>query len=139
MQIRYVVRSDRANHFTQLVGRVNSDTGSNYSAHRLTATGSVIASNGFSNQDRFYTAQATAATSDANAFGVGVMDFLDFSSVSKNTVLRTLGGYVGGNNQQLQLSSGAHLNTSAMTSFQLFDGYAQNFVAGSRFSLIGIR
>jgi len=66
-----------------------------------------------------------------------VLDILDAYSTTKNKTIRSLSGMTGGANN-LQLYSGLWNNTAAISSLNIFPG-ATNFVAGSRFSLYGIR
>jgi hypothetical protein len=136
LQIRMIGRSNRSGFSISNIDlRINGDTGSNYSYHSLFGAGSVY-SQGASSSDKIRTEPAiTAATATSGAFSARVYDFLDFSSASKNTTVRVLAGSaVGG----IGLSSGAWLNTAAVTSLTLIDAQG-SFIAGSRFSLYGVK
>jgi len=138
LQIRMVTRSTDSTGDDGVVAQINSDTGSNYAYHGLFGTGSIIGSyavTSASNPLLFTTANANNAT---DSFGVGVVDLLDFSSTSKNTTARNLGGSTE-TNPSIRLTSFVHLNTSAVTSVTLLLQSGTNFVAGSRFSLYGIK
>jgi len=79
-------------------------------------------------------------TASANVFGASIFDILDFSSTSKNTTARASTGLLTGSTTNLiELNSGAHFNTSAVTSLKIQDLTGNNLVTGSRFSLYGIK
>jgi hypothetical protein len=141
LQIRFVARSDRSNNSSQLVARMNGNFGNNYASHRLKADGSTVGSQGYSSTDGLYPSQLTAANNTSGAFGSGVLDLIDAFSTTKNTTARNLGGYTdpGNNKNSIQFTSGLYISTDLLTSFEFFDGYGDNFVAGSRFSLYGIK
>jgi hypothetical protein len=73
----------------------------------------------------------------ANIFGAAVVDILDPFSTTKNTTVRTLLGQTSSTNR-VALSSGAFYSTAAITSVTLFPE-TESILAGSRFSLYGIR
>ena len=137
LQIRIVARSNVGAGNSSLVGLgVNGDTGSNYVWHFIRGTGSIVQSDAGTNKtsmERLFYIPGPNAT--ANAFGSGVIDILDFSSSSKNTTARALGGEVGADSQ-IALASGAFFNTAAVTSLEIKDLFG-SFIATSRFSLYG--
>jgi len=136
LQLRAVARDTRAT--TQSSGQItiNSDTGANYAFHNLYGDGSTVGSGGASSFNYIPTMTLPAASFTANAFGIFVLDLLDFSSTSKNKTLRTLAGKTGSTNT-IQLDSGLWISTSAVTAVTMaaFTGYA----VGSRFSLYGVK
>jgi hypothetical protein len=134
LQMRMTVRTD-GSIFEGYV-RLNGDTGNNYAYHQLVGTGSSVISGsatGISGMSLF--ANAVSA-SPANSFGVSVFDLLDAYSTTKNTTARASMG-IGA--EFIYLRSGLWLNTASITSIQLLINGSGNFVAGSRFSLYGIR
>ena len=138
LQIRAVARGDHS--ASLIVGKViiNSDTATNYAFHRLQADGTSVVSNGYASQSYINTGLFPAATESAsNAFGVDVLDILDFASASKNTTLRSLNGSVG-NTNLIALKSNLWNSTSAITSI-LYEASSGNWVSGSRFSLYGVK
>ena len=82
--------------------------------------------------------------STAGAFGASIIDIYDFASTTKTTTARSLFGRIGATNtasNKVGINSGMWNNTAAVTSisFGLPTVGFVNYVAGSRFSLIGIR
>jgi hypothetical protein len=134
LQIRLVARGDRAAVSDAVNLRINADTGSNYAFHLLGANGSSVYSYGEANTNRIPTGDITAATFAANAFGALVIDILEPYSTTKNKTVRSFGGNQG----QISLFSGHRRNTESTTSISLIAA-TNSFVAGSRFSLYGIK
>ena len=137
LQIRMVGRGDRATSLADLWLRFNSDSGSNYAWHVLYGSGSSVGSIGYPSQPKIQTGYVTGSTFTSNGFAGTVTDILDFSSTSKNTTIRSLTGMAGTNNQ-IRMFSGLWNSTSAVTSIQLLPE-VDNLVAGSRFSLYGVK
>lgn len=139
LQLRYTARSDRSG-FTQdnLNGYFNSDfSTSNYASHLLYGTGSSVLSGGYAPAAMQVDA-LPAASETANVFAAGVMDILDFSNTSKNTTMRNLSGKAGSSVPRIFLWSGLWNSTSAVTSIWL-QPFGGNIIAGSRFSLYGVK
>jgi hypothetical protein len=140
LQIRYVARSSQAQTFAGITVRFNGDSATNYGTHLLAGNGSSVFSNSFLNQTGILADQreVMGANGPANAFGAGVYDILDAYSTTKNTTTRLLGGrgFVSGDSV-IMLASGLWRNTASLTSIDLVAN--ANFVAGSRFSLYGIK
>ena len=142
LQIRAVVRSDSTNSGVQYLGyRFNGDsTSGNYADHKLRGTGSIVQSEGNSGSRSFslIDEQVPGGSSTSNVFGAFVMDIQDFSSSSKYKTSRILGGAIVSADTDITLSSGLYLSTSAVSSINLFRD-TDNLVAGSRFSLYGVK
>lgn len=136
LQIRAVVKNSGASE-NNLGFRLNSDTGSNYASHRLYGNGSSVISNGASNIDKMLYLTMPDSTDASNIFGCAVIDVLDFSSSTKNTTFRWLWG-MNGTDTHVGLGSGLWNNTNAVTSVSVFP-FSDNFVSGSRFSLMGVK
>lgn len=111
--------------------RFNSDSGNNYSQHLLYGNGSSVASGATTSTNAGYIGYTTTG---ANIFPASIIDILDFASTTKNKTVRVLHG---DNNANIMLNSGAWYSTAAITSVSLFANV--NYVAGSRFSLYGIK
>ena len=135
LQIRALTRTDQVN--DGIFIRFNSDTGSNYADHNLGGNGSSIFSQARTSQTNIQFARTAYSSMTASSFSGIVLDILDAYSTTKNKTIRSLSGMTGGANN-LQLYSGLWNNTAAISSLNIFPG-ATNFVAGSRFSLYGIR
>ena len=137
LQIRYVARTDRSGTNDYFRIRYNSDSTASYARHSLAGDGSSVFS--FGGSTSFNASPEVSGGSDvSNAYGASVFDILDFSSTSKNTTLRALGG-ASSNVARIDLFSGAYFKTDAITSIELTSGNFANIVTGSRFSLYGIR
>jgi len=138
LQIRAVGRTTQ---YGGLWIQINSDTGNNYARHRLNANGTNVTSSSATSQSYVnFDNVFVGALQDGNAqvYGAAVVDILDFSSSSKNTTLRALGGNRSTSYGMINFSSGLWNSTAAATSIKLYDDVA-NLVAGSRFSLYGVK
>ena len=132
LQIRYVSRSSgtTAGVFT----RLNGDTSASYATHYLIGTGSSVSSAGFPNQPQGQIGLQATSASATNEFRSGIIDLLDPFSATKNRTLRGLSS----SSSAVILMSVLWANTSSLTDWQIICDSA-NFVAGSRFSLYGIK
>ena len=142
LQIRAVARSNRPAAVSSLVlFRLNSDTGSNYAWHELIGSGSSVSSSaGTSTTSMAYLWRIAGPTADADAYGAMVGDLLDFSDTNKYSTFRLLQGSIHGASQvEIGLGSGLWMNTAAVTSIDIIEGFSSTFTIGSRFSLYGIR
>ena len=142
LQIRYLARSARTTSTgATMLTQFNSDTGNNYAYHILYGDGtSPVAYNGSTtNVMRSYSV-ASSSSSNTQAYGVGVIDILDYASTSKFKTLRHLGGYDRNGSGELNLASGLWQSTSAISSitFTLAEATA-NYEVNSQFALYGIR
>jgi hypothetical protein len=137
LQIRWVARSDRGSGAASFWFRFNGDTGSNYANHALYGDTSVVSFGQTSQNRALITSVLPASGATANVYSSGVMDVLDWTA-TKNKTVRTLAGY-SLSPGIVQLASGLWMNTGAVTSISLIEGDSSNFVAGSRFSIYGIK
>jgi len=133
LQIRISAKTNRSAGADDLTIRFNGDSAANYSTHVLMGYGSML-SYGYGSGSMFIPAAAARSTAGWST-GV-VMDVLDAYSTTKNKVFRALSGEGGG---AVGLSSGSWYNTAALTSIQFLPVYASSIVAGSRFSVYGIK
>jgi hypothetical protein len=134
LQIRFSAKTNRTAGADDLTVRFNGDSAANYSTHILMGYGSGMLAYGYGNGSMFI--PVAAARSTAGWSTGAVMDVLDAYSTSKNKVFRALSGEGGG---AVALSSGSWYNTAALTSIQFLPVYASAILAGSRFSVYGIR
>jgi hypothetical protein len=140
LQIRAVARSDVSNWTAEPLLRVNGVSTNSYAFHRVAGGGSSVFSDAISSQTSMYRMSFTGATSPTSAFGVAVIDLLDAYSTTKNKTFRILNGNQSGSAPTvlIQLASGAFFDTQSVSSLS-FDMTSSNFLAGSRFSIYGIR
>lgn len=115
--------------------RMNSDTGTNYSQHILYGDGASAAASGTGTQSDINWTMGASSTSQFTAF---VIDILDYRNANKNKTVRALSGVDQNGSGSVYLSSGAWLNTAAVTSIELRTT-ANNFAQYSHFALYGIK
>jgi hypothetical protein len=143
LQIRYVAKSDRSSGDGNdaMIMTLNGDSGANYNSHILQGDGSSVVSGFETYQNAMeYTYIAGTGGNTTGAFGSGVMDLLDPFSTSKFKTRRTLvNNSLGGSFKTVSISSAMWRNTAAISSITFDQRYGSNFVAGSRFSLYGIK
>jgi hypothetical protein len=136
LQLRILGRTDRSGETGDvLLVRFNGNS-SNYAWHYLTGNGSSVGSSNGVSQTEIWLWRLAAPNNTANSFGAMVMDIIDAYS-NKNKTVRALSGMTGSANE-IFLGSGLWNNTASVISINL-DQIGNNFVAGSRFSLYGIR
>jgi hypothetical protein len=138
LQIRYIARSGVAASEVSLLSSLNGDNGSNYSWHNINANGSTVAASASSTTTFLNYAAITGASTTANTYGVGVIDYLDYANTSKYKTIRTLAGWDGNGSGSIAFSSGLWQSTSAVTSIRLATG-AGNLTSLSTFALYGIK
>ena len=137
LQLRMTVRKGGTFTASNMDIRLNSDTNTNYNSHVLrgntTDVVSVYTSGAFAQLENVI----ADGGAGANIFSSIILDILDFSNTSKNTTIRSMSGVVFGSSlSRIALTSNLWRNTAAVTSLELS---ATDMVAGSRFSLYGIR
>lgn len=138
LQLRYTARTDRTAGGTFVSIRFNGDSGANYSYHNLFGTGSSVGSSASGGITRILAGEEVSNSATANTFSGGVIDILEPFSSSKNTTIRALSGHASSANS-LSMNSGAWFNTASVTSMQLLCWDGTNHMAGSRFSLYGVK
>jgi len=138
LQIRALARSDRSSNASSIAITVNNDTSANYVMHRLYGNGSSVTSQALTARSNILDNGATSNTWATGSFGASIIDILDYSNTNKNTTIRIFDGKTSTENW-VSLTSGLWLNTSAITEIDFVNALGNNWVSGSRFSLIGIR
>lgn len=146
LQIRYTGRANTSSNYAQSVYiRFNSDSGSNYARHWLSAyTGGYAdtVSTAEINQTRMdMFGGLSSANWTTEMQGAGVIDILDYENTNKFKTVRSLAGAEGNSASTLisilGLSSGLWRSTSAITSIELLCN--GSFVQYSQFALYGIK
>jgi hypothetical protein len=143
LQVRAVGQSSRGTYGNdQMTMRINGDTGSNYSAHILTGDGTGASASGVSSQTSI-NLSFKLGTTVSGAFGVFIIDALDYANVSKNKTIRSLAGVdingtIAGYGGEVQLSSGGYYSTNAINSFT-FTPSNGNFTQYTQFTLYGVK
>lgn len=135
LQLRMTTRNDP---YSNLLLRLNSDSGGNYAYHDLSGNGgSVSASAGTGGQTSIVLTTTATTNQTSNVFSGVICDILDYTNTSKNTTVRTLGGVSDTSYNHIQLRSGVWLDTSAVTALSI--GHNGNLVSGTRISLYGVK
>jgi hypothetical protein len=135
LQIRATGRSTHAANAVGIRIRFNGVSTSSYSTHGLYGSGSAVASFSAISTESGYAGLVSGANAATNNFGATVLDILDPFSSTKNKTTRSLHGVATG---EVGVHSAAFLSTAPATSITLLSD-AGNFIAGSRFSLYGIK
>ena len=128
-------RTDRVSTSDSFQIQFNSDSGSNYSYHRLFGNGSVVDSEGNSSQTVIDLNRVAGSSAASDIFGAAVIDILDAFNTNKYTTIRNLSGVTG---SSINLDSGLWQNTAALTVIKVMPGAGSNWLEGSRFSLYGV-
>ena len=142
LQIRWIGRNtDTSGSGTAAASLTfNSDTGANYSFHRLFGNGASRFASGSASQNSItLNASVAGDASDANVMCVGILDIHDYSNTSKNKTVRVLEGGDFNGQGQIDLSSGLWINTSAITSLSIVANGSVSWNTQTRFSLYGIK
>jgi hypothetical protein len=140
LQVRIFSRSARSAADDTVYIRLNSDSSSSYSWHRLRGDGSSASAGGYYPDGIMFAGATPGASATSGIFGTSVVDILDYKNTSKNKTIRSLGGYDANGSGMVELYSGSWNSTAAVTSLT-FANYASgnNFVAGTIFALYGIK
>lgn len=141
LQIRYIARGSRAAGLDQVKIQFNSDTGGNYIDHVIYGNGSSVGAYTDGASSAFmYSPTFAGNSANANVFGIGVIDILDYTSTVKNKTLRMLGGVDDNGAGWSFFGSGLWMNSaSPISSITLTEAYGLNIMANSSFALYGIK
>ena len=142
LQIRTLQRVDASvtGYYWNMKINVNSDSGSNYPWHYLQGDGSATSAAGTTATTYIeVNSVAPDQAKTSGIFGTSIIDIDDYASTTKNKSLRYFAGADANGTGKLTLGSGVWLNTSAITSISITTNAANGFIAGSTFSLYGIK
>lgn len=139
LQVRMLCRSNGSFARDVIAVRLNGDTDSNYSWHRLRGDGTAVDAGGSANQTYMQFGNIPANTTTANIFGTAVLDIHDYADTSKNKTIRTLAGHDANGSGYIQLDSGLWRNTNAVTSITIYPESATGWVSGTNIALYGIK
>jgi hypothetical protein len=143
LQIRGISRDTTASTGdSAVVLQLNSDTGSNYSTHRVNTYGATPSINvqGFANYPYVFLPAQPNDSTTANAFMAVIIDIHDYASTTKNKTVRLVGGTETNQTSSSGngFGSGAWYSLSAVTSVQI-KANTTSFKSGSTFALYGIK
>lgn len=140
LQIRLVGRDTRA--ITENNGslRFNGNTSSVYSYHRIYGDGSSAAADGGGGQNRISAIGSAGSSVTANAFGLAIIDILDYSNTSKYTTVRSFTGIDRNGGGYVLVNSGLYQLTDAITSALMYlDGASSSWAQYSSAALYGVK
>jgi hypothetical protein len=137
LQLRFTTRSSASGGSDNISFQFNNDTAGNYSWHYIYASGSIVAAGSGASATNIFAMQTSGTTALANAFGVAVVDILDYSNTSKNKTVRSLNGYDLNGSGYVFYQSGLWMSTSAINSIKINPG--TGFSQYSQVSLYGVR
>jgi len=141
LQIRGISRSTKTPNADDdgILLTFNSDTGSNYAAHRLKGNGSSASSDGQVSGTYINIGIGARDGATSGIYGTIVTDILNYTDTNKYTTVRSLSGCEFNNtNGAVLLNSGLWMNTAAITSIKL-SPEQNNFKQYSHFALYGIK
>jgi len=138
LQIRALYRTARSGQTLDAVGLYfNLDTNnSNYRNHYLQGDGGSVSASG--DQSSFLGFNI-ATNGTANVFNGSVVDVLDYTTTSKNKVVRHFTGYDANGSGLLYFGSFLWNNNAAVSSIKLTSTYGTGFVEYTQFALYGIK
>jgi hypothetical protein len=141
LQIRFIGRSTRAAADANIRLQFNSDTGTNYTYHELSGSGTAASSGGAASQTYADFGRAPGTTiTNTSIFGVGIVDIIDYLSTSKNKTIRSIYGYdTNGTPSEIGMRSSVWMSTSAITSITLFQASSASWLSGSTVALYGMK
>jgi hypothetical protein len=137
LQLRYYARRSDAAGLSSFSFQFNGDGGSNYIRNEIYQSNTTAAASSATAQTILNINETTADSANASSFGVGIVDFLDYTSTNKLKVVRTLSGANNNGAGVSNLATGLWLNTAALTSITCFVG--TTFMNNSTFALYGIK
>lgn len=142
LQVRIMARGGTSGASMQSKMAFNSDTSTaNYVSHGLSGNGTSASASaqtsGVIVQVPF--GRQVGSTGLASAFGVSVIDILDYTNTSKNKTSRVLTGQDQNGSGDIALASGLWLSTSAITTISFTNQDGANYLQYSSFALYGIK
>ena len=139
LQIRGLVRTNRASTGDWLEITFNGDTAANYMDHYLSGNGTAASAGAQINRNWINIDRWPGANSSANIFGAMVLDILDYQNTNKFKTVRNLSGNDQNGSGEIHFSSGAWRSTNAITSIKLDVGAGTIFTQYSQFALYGVK
>jgi hypothetical protein len=142
LQIRSIVKTNSGTTLGVANLAFNGDGGANYVRHRLYGDGtSVVADSSTGASSIVGAAWGTGSPSGStNTVGPSIIDILDYTSTTKNKVIRSFGARnYADSNGFVQLLSGLWLNTAAVTSITFTITGGSAFDSQTVFALYGIK
>lgn len=140
LQVRFMGRASGGTTASSPVGLRVNQTGT-YARHRLYGNGSSATATGSTGNGNAYVAYQPLNGALANAFGVAIIDILDYTDSTKLKTIRSFSGVdtnTSSTNWTVDLSSALNASTAAVTSLDIFDDNGYNFASGTTIALYGM-
>jgi hypothetical protein len=138
LQIRLTGRSLYSAATDIVIFRFNSDSGNNYTLHRMYGDGSAASTQGAVPQTYGLAGDVPAATASSSlTTGASIIDILDYANTNKYKTARSLAGRDENGSGYSWFNSNLWLNTSAITSITIFGGNG-NLAQYSQAALYGV-
>ena len=138
LQIRGVFRGTSGSQNAGYL-RLNGDTGTNYNFHQFFGNGASALSNGDVNSTWMYFQKVPGSSDLANVFGSAIIDILDYSSTTKNKVMRYIGGDSLNGSGFAFLGSSTWFNTSTPVNTISISIDGSDWAEFSTFTLYGVK
>lgn len=135
LQIRWFARGSS---LAGLYWTFNSDTGANYTRHRISSDGTSTGSSGLASQNQIYTVASWGIPNSASVFATGVYDILDYKNTIKYKTMRGLAAQDSNGSGGVELVSGLWMNTAAITAISITPNTG-TFQQYTSFALYGIK
>jgi len=120
--------------------RINGDTGSNYTRHRIIGSGTAASATGDVSQTQIPVLGNAGLPSASDTYGVAIYDILDYTNTNKYKTVRVLAGQDSNGSGGVDFTSGLWLNTAAISSLTFkSNNSGEPFTTATRFALYGIR
>jgi hypothetical protein len=140
LQVRLLYGNTNTAQTREVIMRFNSDSGNNYADHQLAGNGSSASASATTSTNAIYVSQCDHSSSGGtSAFGVTIIDILDYANTNKYKTSRQLWGWDGNGSGVMRFSSGLWQNTNAITSIKLLPVSAGDFRQYSHAALYGIK
>jgi hypothetical protein len=137
LQIRGINKTTSGTGNEWLTFQVNGATTNIVSRHTLLADGATVSGEAETTTQSTWFAFGSA-NSTASAFGVFIMDVLDYNNTDKNKTFKTFSGWDKNGTGYIALNSNLWTSTSVITSLTIIPR-TNSFAQYSSFALYGIR
>jgi len=134
LQIRGIAKSTSSD--SDIYGRFNGDSGTNYDSHRIYGSGSSVAADSEINKSSHE--KIGRCGSGTSNFSANVIDILDYTNTNKYKTVRSLFGRDSNGSGYIMFSSGLWRNTNAITSITLYPAFG-TYEQYTTFALYGIK
>jgi len=143
LQLRYIAKNaySASNGVDDPNFSFNTDTTyTNYRSHYLEGNGSSTFAGSIQTSGTYAIGAGVARsyTGETNMFSAGITDILDYANTNKYKTVRSLGGADYNGSGEVHFHSAMWMNTAGIYQIDINCG-AGSFVAGTQFSLYGIR